>query len=199
MMMAPTLLKQAHLRRRHEERCTSQGQVALETFIVFIPWLVITFMFFNLLFLLGSLMLNQATVNRGAQEVAALGCLPDNLRSELESRAGLGMRDVQITAVAPNPQANGRAITDWDRSRYLDKDGNVVNNPAVSRMIPNCLATAETGKAPNTVPSGNFIFVQARYRQVLALLLPVAMVGGSDSIEVHRSALTVSNALEGEG
>jgi hypothetical protein len=197
--MTRMLLRQIHLRLRHQERDASKGQVALETFIVFIPWLVITFMFFNLLFLLGSLMLNQATVNRGAEQVAAMGCLPDNLRAELESRAGLGMSDIQIEAVAPNPDSHGQAIVDWDRTKYLDSDGTIVNNPAVSRMIPNCDATAETGNAPNTVPSGNFIFLQAHYSQALALLLPVALAGGSDSIDIHRSALTVSNALEGEG
>jgi hypothetical protein len=193
------LFRQIHLRMRHRERGTSRGQVALETFIVFIPWMVITFMFFNLLFLLGSLMLNQATVNRGAEQVAAMGCLPDSLRAELESRAGLGMSDIQIEAVAPNPDAHDRAITDWDRTKYLDSDGTIINNPAVSRMIPNCNSTAETGIAPDTVPSGNFIFLQAHYKQALALLLPVKLAGGSDSIDVHRSALTVSNALEGEG
>lgn len=191
--------RQVLLRLRRDERGVSQGQVALETFIVFIPWFVVTFMFFNLLFLLGSLMLNQATVNRGAQQVAAMGCLPDNLRTELESRAGLGMHDVKVEAIAPNPDARGKAITDWNRSRYLDSNGDIVNNPSVSRMIPNCSQTAETGTAPNTVPSGNFIFLQAHYKQSLALLLPVALAGGSDEIDVHRSALTVSNALEGEG
>lgn len=178
---------------------SADGQVALETLLVLAPWLVITFMFFNLLFLLGSLMLNQATVNRGAQQIASLGCLPQSLHDELESRAALGMTDLEVEAIAPNLGNDGRPIVNWDRNRYIDEEGNIAISPGVAKRIPTCTLSAATGRPTTTLPSGNFIFVQARYNQHLILLLPVKLAGGESSIPIHRDALVVSNSLEGEG
>jgi len=180
-----------------------RGQVALETLVVIIPWLVMITIFLNGLFLLGSLMLSQATVDRGALEIGALSCLPDNVRAELQSQgSGLGMKNVQITAVTPSPaylQTHPASAYDWNHNQFIDGDGDVIDNPTVAAPVPDCTPNAKTGTAANTVTSGNFIYLQAKYNQQLLLLVPAEMFGVSGTLTIHRSALTVSHAQEGEG
>lgn len=172
---------------------SQRGQVALETLIVLAPWLIMIALFFNLLFMLATLMLNQATVNRGAQQAASLGCLPVQLQEDLTSRSGLGMHDVRLIALTP--QVNlGQQVVEWDRDRYLNENGEAVARPGVARYLPDC-------SRPNrNVESGNYIFVQASYKQRLWVLGGLAAMGliDGDSVELRTEALTVSNSLEGE-
>jgi hypothetical protein len=187
------MIARAHKLRRQD------GQVALETMIVLIPWLIVSTIFFNLLFLLASMMLNQSTINRGVQQTASLGCMPAQLRSDLESRTGLGLHDLRLVALTP--QVNqGQRITVWDRANYFDSDGEAVARPGVARYLPDCSDPNGTGTAPGNVESGNYVLVQATYKQRLWVLGGLQMLGltDDDSIELKTEALAVSNALEGE-
>jgi hypothetical protein len=176
----------------------NSGQIALETLIVLLPWFVVAVMFFNLLFFLGSLMLTQSTVNRSALQIAAIGCVPNDLRSEIQSRSGLGITNINVVALSPRPLANGRADLNWVRDNHLDNQGNATIN-SFNNRVPNCQLDPQTSRPRSVIPSGSYIYVQASYQQRLIVLAPLAALGMSDTVDVHRSALTVSTALEGGG
>lgn len=180
------------MRRRLAMR-RERGQVALETMIVLVPWLIVSTMFFNLLFLLASMMLNQATVNRGAQQAAALSCLPAELERDLESRSGLGLHGMRVVALTPQTRP-GQQVTEWNRADYFDDQGQAVARPGVARYLDDC------SSADARVESGNYILVQASYEQRLWVLGGLEMLGlvDDDSVRIRTQALTVSNALEGE-
>lgn len=165
-----------------------RGQVALEVLLVIIPFLMMIVFFFNVMLIMGSKMLTQSTVNRGAQQIASLGCMPDtpNLRSELESKTGLGFvaGSLQFRAVEPDPP-----VARFDRDQFIGSDG-MIRAGAPVRDIPAC-----SDRGGSVVPSGDYIYVQASYRQKIAF---ADALGFPADIRVANYALVVSNSLEDE-
>lgn len=163
-----------------------RGSASLEFLIVFVPWIIVIFIFFNLLFLLGSLMINQATVTRAAQQVAAAGCLPEGL-PELTEETAIGAEEPRfvVRSTPPGPEGQG-----WNRDQMFNDDGTLAQgDPA-----PQC----QPGQR-SAIPSGHYIYVQLQYRQYLPMVSAVAgVVGGSGYLEVNRGALAVSQSLEAE-
>jgi hypothetical protein len=157
-----------------------RGAASLEFFVVFIPWLAIVFFFFNLLFLLGSLMNNQAALVRGAQQVAAVGCVPQGLKQQITEAA----------LAADNPTITIRAFTDWSGlGDEFAADGRI----AEGQVVADC----QTDPA-RRVPGGQYIYVQLEYKQFIPLL--DIFTGVEDrqrvDINVRRGALVVSQSLE---
>ena len=188
-MMKYPRLSALRKRSRNED-----GVASLEMLLVLILWLVVVFIFLNMIFMLGSLMLTQASVNRSAQQLAAVGCIPDDLQQNISDRGAIGIKDVTVRAIAPRTTL-GRPITVWDRSRYLNADGSLMSSPSNAVNILTCATSG-----PTTIPSGNFIFVQLEYKQKLPMLeIMSGEMGLPEEILIHRSALVVSQSLSGEG
>ncbi len=158
------------------------GQVALETLLVFGFWFVLLMLLFNFLLIVGSLMLNQATVNRGALQISALGCMPANLRDELEDRSYFGTGDVTIRATSIDIPPGGS----FNRDDHLFADGELDTGGSAEKIqLCNVERSSES--------SSSYIYVQASYEQSIILL---EAFGLDSSFDVHRNALVVSNSLE---
>lgn len=156
-----------------------RGSASLEFLIVFIPWLIVIFIFLNLVFLLGSLMNNQATLTRGVQQIAAAGCLPDGLTEQIEKNT-IGTRNLEI---------NTRSFTDWSGSgAEFSASGELQGG----KVIESCAAD------PQSVPGGNYVYLQLNYDQYLPMLdaLTGFNDGGFMGFKVRRGALLVSQSLE---
>jgi len=164
-------------------RAGQTGQAALETFIVFAAWFVLTMLVLNLMFIIASLMLNQSTVTRGSQQVASLGCLPTGVAEEIADRATFGTEDVEVRAAYVSPSADGT----FDRDSVFDDQGRV---RAGAARVPECKSSSDRRYAP----SGSYVLVQASYKQRVVLL---EYLGIPATFSVTRNALSVSNALEG--
>ena len=146
----------------------TQGQVALETLVVIIAWLLAVFLFLNLLFVLNTAMLAQASLNRVAVQTSALGCKPPNI-------------------VADDLRDNFRGFFvggGIDSVEYKVVDA----NNAVSAEVPECVSPT-SGDINPKVPYGRYIRVTLKYRQRLLFLAP-----GEETIT--RSAFVVSGRLE---
>lgn len=161
----------------------NSGQVALETLLILVPWIMIVGMFFNLLFLLGSLMMNQATVNRAAYQIASLGCVPLSLQNEVQGNQQFGMKNTQLIV-----RTTGTDNT-WSHNNFIDSDNNITGNLQPVRV---CRVDARTLRTENSVKGGKYIYVRLRYNQKL---LAVSFFGLNKELTVNRSALTVSQAL----
>jgi hypothetical protein len=140
-----------------------RGAASLELLIVLVPWMIVVFIFFNLLFLLSSLMINQSAVNRAAQQVAAVSCLPQGLeQSVVDSAIGVNdVNDVKFVAVASAPLPNGRANPIWNRDAYINTDGRAKTGTG-SDLRPCAPGNAE-------LISSNYIYVQLQYKQTLPI------------------------------
>lgn len=193
----------------------NRGQVALETLIVFVPWFLMTMMFFNLVFLLGSQMLRQAQIDRLALETAALGCLyrpaADNAggftADPTASGPGLGASKMTIYAATPElrlgdqgtgDRSDGSVFTSFNRSSYVNADGTPKSS---TTRDATCQLDTTPGRAglpkPGWTPveSGRFIYIAGIYDQDL-LALDLIIPGGKPRIV--RSALVVSHYQQGE-
>jgi hypothetical protein len=159
-----------------------KGQVALETLVVFIPWLMVVMMLFNLFFVMGSLVMTQSAVNRAALEAGSYGCLLPTLEKRMQDFEGLGAKVTEVDAVTPPGPAAERQST-WNRSSVLNSDGTI---KASAKHLANC----SQGEVPNTITSGNYIYLRVAYKQHI-LFPPV-------SFDVTRTALVTSSSLEGE-
>jgi hypothetical protein len=169
------------LRRLRRQR----GQAGLEGIATFAIWLIVTSVFFNMVFFLGSAMLVQSNVNRAALQAASVGCLPSSAAGQLESLRHLGIHDLQVLAETPT-QASSRtnmppAAGDASTSYY--EPGNL---PATMPYSAACGAAGNM--SANMVPSGGWIRVRASYQQNLWIF---------GTREVQRSALVISHSQEG--
>lgn len=176
------------------------GAASLETLIVLIPWLAIIFVFLNLVFMIGSIMINQTVTNRGAQQIAATGCVPSSLKADLEEAVGIGVRNPSVRAIAPRT-VNRKPTTQWNRNLYLNDDGGLRSNVGGYAIeVPPCPVNGELPSS-QIIPSGNFIFVQISYQQLLPGLSLASTLNGDipEWVTVRRNALVVSQSLEGEG
>lgn len=150
--------------------------MALEFILVIFPVMILMFVFFNLMFLLGNLMLTQSTMNKSVQQVAAVGCVPTGLKTRLQSADFLAVSNVRVNFVT-----TGKT---WDHGNNIGANGVVQGG----RQVPDCSAVT----AANRLNSGDYIYAQMRYNQRLFLTT-------SSNPELRSGALTISQTLEGEG
>jgi hypothetical protein len=170
------------LRRRRRQR----GQVALETLVVLVPWLVVTTMFFNLFYFMGSAMLAQSIVNRMAMQISALGCTTPAIMNQVSDEDRLGISNVQAHAVFVNTPTTGNGAGFLPSTVF--SSGQINGDGAV----PFCVDAAQlaSGNQPPKVAAGDYIIVYVSYTQNLALFR---------GINSAHSAVVVSNDLQGIG
>jgi len=162
------------IRRRDKQ----SGQAALETLIVFGLWFALGMLGVNVMMIIAALMLNQSTVTRGAQQVAALGCLHDGIAEEIAARSVFGAKNIQVRAAVVEDPASF--------------DPAAVREP-LADMSPEYTALPACEGAAGQAPSGSVILVQASYDQHFLML---SWFGFDASVPVTRTAAVVSNALE---
>lgn len=168
----------------------SSGQVALETLVVVAIWLVVVIMFFNLLFVVSSLMLVQSSVNRISVQTGALGCYPaDELKRDLDKNlVGFGVSEPTVS------------VRSWPEEDIANTG--VLTRPPVSAVpVPTCQQRYGYGNSgPSPTPnegnisdaelyalSGDYITITVTYKQNMLLF-------GTRTIT--RGASTVSARLE---
>lgn len=163
------------MRRLLERR----GQVSLEVLAVAGLWIVVTMVFFNVMFTMSAAMLVQASVNRVAVQSGSMGCFAKNrLQDDLKNHLGwVGNDIVEIKAKRfslPERSFPGQPM---------------VETPTSSTDLPACVQR-DMGVIPDDetyAPSGQLITVSVTYKQFSLLF--------ADQ-QVTRSATVTSARLD---
>ena len=171
------------------------GQVALETILVLVFWVVIIFFFMNIMFLLSSAMLTQTGVNRLAVQVGSLGCRPsedDLLRYAEREIKGIA------TEVSRVDVYTWRAPSLFYEEDFEDTNPDItnlveLNDQGIPENAPRLAACSGLPGGQET-RLGDLVYVGVEYRQ--GLLLP-ALFGLDEGATVYRSATTTSSRIEG--
>lgn len=149
------------------------GSMAVEFIIIILPCIILMFMFLNVLMIVGNLMLAQSASDRTVQQVAALGCLPFDLKTNIENRNNyLGVNNVEVVAYKSN---NTWSQASWSKAAAL-------NNPIVCN-------SPTSFWAPRAFQE-QYVYVQLKYTQDLVL------IPGATSVNLDVGSLSVSSSLE---
>jgi Flp pilus assembly protein TadG len=145
-----------------------QGSAAIEFIIVILPCLILMFLFLNVLLVVGNLMLSQSSANRTVQQVAALGCLPKNLKERVEDQNRyLGAKDVEVTALASTFPATTDSF-----SR--------INRPSKTKSV-----VSNSNACSNQAASLSYVVVNISYKQ------DIVLIPGIDSLKLDSEAISV--------
>jgi hypothetical protein len=138
----------------------NSGSAAIEFIIVILPCLILMFLFLNVLLILGNLMLSQANANRAIQQIAASGCLPGDLKEQIQKQnTYLGIEEVKVQAYSLN-----NATKD-----YPEK--------AVKTSLLDCT---------NRSPSLSYVIINISYKQDVVLIPGVNSLNlDSEAVSVY--------------
>lgn len=174
-----------------------RGQVSLEVIAVFIPWLLLTLLFFNLVFLLSSLMLVQSAVNRAALQASTVGCLSEGAGDEMSDAIGFGGETEEVY-VATTQSYYGQLpkIKPWsnqvERNQYIEPGSS--DDSGVPKEGTTRSAWCDTDPV---VEYGHVIYVAVAYRQNMALINLPFTGADIDQPRIVRSATVISQLREG--
>lgn len=155
----------------------THGSAALEFIIIILPCLILMFLFLNILFIVGNLMLTQSNANRIVQQVAAHSCLPQAVENRaIEKNKYLGVENIKIIVYS--------GIKWQDRNgkiRAVGISNPIQNNQNAKVIAPNCA---------EKVTPGGYVFVRITYKQSFVLM------PGIDSLNLSAQAASISSGFE---
>ena len=175
-----------------------KGQASLEVLAAFVPWLLVTFLYLNLVFFFGSLMIVQAEVNRTALQASTAGCVSEGTIEDLENSTGLGAAQVSAYAVTTQQGAGQAAQSEPWGGRGNPGDPFNPGQPAKSKYIDPGSGLPVPGETRDIICSnddstlvegGHVIYVVVEYDQQLILLGDQHIVRSATIISQQREGL----------
>jgi len=172
-----------------------RGAASYEVLIALTAWFGCIVLVINVMFILATMTIAQGSVNRGAQRVAALGCLtPDIEAATIAGFGGLiGGKAATLTALTPTAEPGGRAATTWERNAYIDSSTGRATPGSNARSIFDSSGDCSRSSG-QLLPAGALIYLQLEYSQPI----PFLGIFGVDnaSVQVRRGAMVSSQSLE---
>lgn len=153
--------------------------MALETMIILPVWIIVVFLYIELLLVLGSTMLVRSDLDRAAIQASSLGCVTQGIVDEIQNVKGFGISGhLTLDEAVYLPGAPGPGVLTNYYS--LPQSGNALNTTG--------WLSAE-GTQPNCVAQGDYIYLQVSYQESGFL----GSLFGSGTY--HQDALVVSQTL----
>ena len=174
-----------------------KGQASLEVLAAFVPWFLMTILYFNLIFMFSSLLIAQSSVNRAALQAAAAGCLGEGVADEMSTSIGFGSDNVEVyAATTQNRLGEPAPLAPWgsfsspskNKSDYIHTSGDETGVPIEDKT--KSIICNFDDPSPRVAEYGHVIYVAAVYDQQFFLFGDQRIVRSATVISQQREGLT---------